>query len=109
MTTWTYRADAESPSYCVEWRDANGDLINFATGYTFEVKLVNQATAVSALTKSSGITGAATSPNITVAWTTGELNLTPATYQVHLTATASGADRHFRPGSEPLLKIVAAV
>lgn len=109
--TWTYRADQESPSFAVAWSDRDGNLINFATGYTFEVKLVNQSTGIVALTKTVGITGAATSPNVVAAWSTGELNIAPAVYRVHLTATltASGADRMFRPGDEPRITIVPAV
>jgi hypothetical protein len=113
--TVTYRADAELPSYAFEWRDRDGNLIDLSAS-TFELKLINQATAVVGLTKTTGITGYAspTTPNAVAAWAAGELASCVAaggvgTYQVHLTATASGADRHFRPGSEPLLKIVAAV
>jgi len=108
VSNWVYRADADAPSYCVEWKDRTGALINFASGYTFECKLVNAA-GTATVTKSAGITGAATSPNITVAWAAGELNIAAGTYQVHLTATASGVDRHFRPGSEPSIIIKAAV
>jgi hypothetical protein len=113
--TVTYRADQETPSYPVEWRDRDGNLIDFSASYTFELKLVNQATGTVGLTKTTGITGAATSPNITAAWAAGELATAisvgggAGTYQVHLTATTSGADRMFRPGSEPLIKIMAAV
>ena len=112
--TVTYRADQDVPSYPVEWKDRDGVLINFASGYTFELKLINQATGTIGLTKTTGITGAATSPNITAAWAAGELATVVVaagvgTYEVHLTATSSGADRMFRPGNEPLLIIKAAV
>lgn len=107
--SWTYRQDQESPSFAVAWSDRDGNLINFSTDYTFELKLVNQSTGVVALTKTAGITGAATSPNVVAAWSTGELSIAPAVYRVHLTATIGGADRMFRPGDEPRLTIVAAV
>jgi hypothetical protein len=109
VSSWIYRADQDSPSYAVAWSDRDGTLINFSSGYTFEVKLVNRVDGTIGLTKSAGITGAAVSPNITVAWTTGELAaVPPAAYRVHLTATTGGADRMFRPGDEPIITIVAA-
>ena len=107
--SWVYRADQEVPSFAVDWYDRDGNLINFATGYTFEVKLINQSTGTVALTKTTGVTGAATSPNVVVAWATGQLAITPAVYRLHLTATTGGADRMFRPGDEPRVTIVAAV
>lgn len=108
MSQWIYRADAELPSFAVAWYDNTGTLINFASGYTFELKLVNQSTGTVTLTKTTGITGAATSPNVTVAWAAGELAVAAAAYRVHLTATTGGADRMFRPGDEPTVTIVAA-
>lgn len=109
MSSWTYRADQEAPSFAVAWYDRNGNLIDFSSGYTFEVKLVHKVTDAVALTKVAGITGAATSPNVVVAWSSGELAVTPGPYRLHLTATAAGADRMFMPGDEPVVTIVAAV
>jgi hypothetical protein len=107
--SWIYRADQETPSFAVAWSDRDGNLIDFSTGYTFELKLVHRTTGTLALTKTSGITGAATSPNIIAAWSSGELAITPGPYRVHITATTGGADRMFMPGAEPIITIVAAV
>jgi hypothetical protein len=106
MSEWVYRQDAEIPSFAVEWRDGNGALINFASGYTFQVLLVNTSDAV-VLTKTTNITGAATSPNVTVAWPAGELNITPGVYFLHLRATSATNDRFFSPGRWPKITIVA--
>ena len=106
---WIYRADQEVPSFSVAWYDRDNTLINFATGYTFELKLIAVDGTTIALTKTTGIAGAATSPNITVAWAVGELNIAVGAYRAHLTATTGGADRMFKPGDEPVITIVAAV
>ncbi len=100
MSTWTYRADQEFPSFSVAWYDGTGNLIDFSTGWTFEVK-------VGSLTKTTGITGSASAPNVVVAWGAGELNITPGTYPLYLKATSSGGDRRFRPGNEPEIEILA--
>lgn len=84
----TYRQGSDLPEYSAEWYDGNGDLIDFSTGYTFQAKIGNPGSAA-LITKTTSITGAATAPNITVAWaTTGELNtLDPGTYTLQIKAT----------------------
>jgi hypothetical protein len=105
--SWIYATDQETPSFAVAWSDRDGDLIDFTSGYTFELRLVHRTTGTVALTKTTGITGAATSPNVTVAWAAGELGITPGPYRAKLKATTGGADRRFRPGDEPIITIVA--
>jgi hypothetical protein len=84
----SYIQGADLPDLTFEWRDSTGALINFSSGYTFVLKLGTPGSAAT-LTKSTTITGAATSPNVTVAWaTSGELNtLTPGVYTLDLIAT----------------------
>jgi len=109
MSAWTYRQDQELPSWACDWyRKVSGvdTLIDFSSGYTFQVLLVNRDGTI-ALTKTSGITGAATAPNVTVAWASGELNITPGLYLLHLKATTGGADRIFSPGDLPMVTINA--
>lgn len=86
------------------WRDSNGTLISFASGYTFVAKIYDQ-TGTALVTKSSGITGAAgddtttpRTPNVTVAWAAVELDITPGTYPLFITATrtADSKTRTFR-------------
>lgn len=88
MESFTYTQGAELPDLTIEWRDSAGALINFASGWTFVLKVGTPGSAAD-LSKSTGITGASTAPNVTVAWaTSGELNtLTPASYPAQLIAT----------------------
>lgn len=103
--TWLYHQTQEDPAYAVEWRDGTGELIDFSTGYTFTVSLIDGA-GTTALTKATGIAGAATRPNITVAWSANELDLTPGFYRLHLKATVAGRDRVFKPGHPDIIQIV---
>lgn len=91
---YTIIQGAELPDLTITWRDQNDAIINFATGYTFTLKL-GQPGQAATLTKTTGITGSANSPNITVTWA-GDLDmLPPALYTLQLTArrTADGKDR----------------
>lgn len=64
----------------------NGALPDFSSGWTFSVRLGTTATATPTLTKTTGISGAA-SGVITVAWAANELNIAVGDYVAHLTAT----------------------
>lgn len=100
MSKWLrYYRTAERPSLEIWWQDDDGTLIDFSTGYTWSLKIGNVGSAA-LLTKTVGITGAVGAgveptgtPNVTVAWTTGELDLAAGNYELQLTATASGVDR----------------
>lgn len=87
------------------WKDTNGSLIDFSSGYTFVVKILDPAAGTATITKSTGITGAAGSlttptPNVTVAWDAGELDdLTEGTtypFRCVATRTADSKTRTFR-------------
>lgn len=84
----TYVQGADLPDLAITWTDSNDDIIDFSTGWTFSLKIGTPGSAA-ALTKTSTITGAATAPNVTVAWTTsGELNtLATGAHSAQLTAT----------------------
>jgi hypothetical protein len=79
---------ADLPDTRIEWKDGDGNVIDFSSGHTFVLKAGTPGTAAD-MTKSTGITGAATSPNITIAWaTSNELNtLAAGVYSLHLVAT----------------------
>lgn len=85
--TVTYIAGAELGDLEVTWQDSDGAVIDFSTGYTFQVKVGRRGSA--SFTKTTGITGAATAPNVVIAWSTsGELNNLPANdYTVQIVAT----------------------
>lgn len=88
MANASYIQGAELPDLLIAWRDSANNLIDFSSGYTFVLKLGTPGSAA-ALTKSTGITGAATSPNVTIVWAVAaELNtLAPGHYPAHLVAT----------------------
>jgi hypothetical protein len=94
----TYHRSAELPAAKLWIFDATSTLIDLS-GYTFSLK-VGKVGAAASLTKSSSITGATGSgtspsgtPNVTIAWSSGELNLTPGVYDATLTGTSGGLDR----------------
>lgn len=95
--TVPYTNGADLPDLAITWKDHAGNIINFSTGWTFSVK-VGVVGATALFTKTTGITGAATGPNLVIAWAvTGELNsLAPnKSYTVSITATrtADGKER----------------
>ena len=102
MTTLRYHTSAERPEAQMWIHDDDGNLIDFATGYTFVLK-IGQPGNPALVTKNTGITGATGAgveptgtPNVTVAWAFDELDITPAHYIWQLTATNSGNDRVFQ-------------
>lgn len=95
MTTVEYVKGSELPDLAVTWTDTNGDVINFASGWTFTVRIGVEGQEAE-ITKTSGITGSATAPNVTVAWTAGELDdLAVRVWSCQITAhnEVSGKDR----------------
>lgn len=106
---FTYRAGAELPGLTLPWQeeltqDVWTDL-DLTTGYTFSLTLVNAA-GTTALTKTTGITGA--DGSVVVAWAAGELDIAPGRYELRLraTETATSKDRDYAPGEPPLIQIV---
>jgi hypothetical protein len=91
-TKVSYTVGAELPDVAFAWRDSDGDLIDFASGHTFTLKVAFPTT----FTQASGITGAATDPNVTVAFAAAALDgQTPGVYAAQLWArrTSDGKDR----------------
>lgn len=103
---YQYRKDQELPAIPVNWYDNTGTIRDFSGGWTFTAKVCNAGTPDTiALTKTSGITGAATAPNITIDWSTTDFSTLTATstgtiYVVYLYArrTADSKDDVF-PGT----------
>lgn len=96
-----YYQGAELPALSLWLTDEDDDLIDFSSGYTFSFK-VGSTGSTALLTKTTGITGAAGAgeepdgtPNVTVAWSAGELAIAPGTHEWTLTATSGGLDRIF--------------
>lgn len=90
----TYIQGEELDDMPVTWTNSEGTLYDYSSGHTFVVK-VGERGQDAEFTKSSGITGAATAPNVTVVWaTTGELNdLAAGKYTVQIEATRTSDGR----------------
>jgi hypothetical protein len=73
-----------------DWRMSlyDNDTLVDLTGLTCSVT-INFPTP---LVKTTGLTRAATAPNLTVEWADGELNVTPGRYRATVTATSGGLD-----------------
>jgi hypothetical protein len=115
----TYYTDQELPGIPFEWLDYDGSIIDFSSGWSFTVKLIRGNTVVASQTTS--ITGAATSPNITLAgWTSATLTLMAADltslgrtsndYKLLLYArrSADSADDVLRPAAPPVVTFKTA-
>ena len=103
-TTLVYALGDELGDAEIDWEDSDGAVISFASGYTFSLKVGTKGSAA-LFTKTSGITGAATFPNLTIAWAiSGELNAitTPGGYVLQITATRT-ADSKTRTLTVPLV------
>lgn len=112
MSTLIYYKTSERPSIELWLLDAAGALIDFSTGYTFAFKIGRPGQAA-VFTKTTGITGAAGAgtetsgtPNITIAFTAGDLDSITATqYRWQLRATSGGLDRIYE-GEFVLLDVI---
>jgi hypothetical protein len=95
-----YVQGAEQPPTELWWQKANKELVDFTTGVlSWEVKIIDKARRV-LLTKTSGVTGSAGSgteangtPNVSIAWSTGELNIAPGKHVIQVKATTASGDR----------------
>jgi hypothetical protein len=87
MTSRTYKAGDELPYLTYEWRDSSGALIDLSTGWTFTTVVTPVGSSTATFTKTTGHTGAATSPNLTVEWAVADLGaLTAGMYRCQTTA-----------------------
>lgn len=76
----------------VTWLDTDGDVIDFSAGYSFELKIGHGGSAAS-LTKTTGIAGASTAPNVTVAWDSDDLSDIRGDYVLQITATEDASSK----------------
>lgn len=127
MHSFTYRIGAALPDLWLFWKDSNKDLIDFSTGWTFEVALAVRETTDAVLVKTTGIEGAVGSevdhlPNVIVSWvgsggsvtpgasaTPGDFdNLEEGTYDFQLKAIAEDYRVRYWPSDEPIRIILVA-
>lgn len=93
----SYIQGAELPDVEITWRDSDGTVIDFSTGWTFIVRIGTTGQAA-VLEKTAGITGDNTSPNLIISWSNTELETIPVgpyDLQVIARQTVSGKDRKF--------------
>ena len=97
---FTYHRHSERPAAKMWLFDDDGTLIDMS-GSTFRFRIGNPGSAA-LLSKTSNITGAAGSgieptgtPNISITWAGGDLDIEPGVYSWQLTCSTSGLDRVF--------------
>jgi len=92
--SFKYKRGAELGDGKITWNDELTGLIDFSTGWTWTLRIGDEGTTA-IITKTTGISGAATAPNVTIVWDAGELDtLTPGTYTCTIQArNASTKDR----------------
>jgi hypothetical protein len=94
VNTVEYVQGADLPDLAINWYDSEKVLIDFTTGYNFELK-VGKPGQAALITKSTGFIASLVSPNLTVQWAAeGELNtLIPGVYKGQLKATRAADQR----------------
>jgi hypothetical protein len=102
MSNLRYHEGAALPALKLWVLDDDGTLIDFSTGWTFNYFKIGHKGAAAVLTKTTGLTGAAGAgveptgtPNVTVAWASGDLSITPAVYGWDMKCTKDGLPRFF--------------
>jgi hypothetical protein len=94
--TPTYIVGDDLPSIEIDWY-VGGVLVDFSSGYSWRLRVGRGDTAT--VEKTTGITGAATSPNVTIDWAADELATLDGgqTYTAQLRArrTSDNKDRTF--------------
>ena len=87
-----YKQGALLPSLTVQWYDGpaqNAALVAFGSiAHTWSLKISKYGNTKALVTKTTGITGADTAPNVTIDWSAGEIDtLAPGEYSVQLVGT----------------------
>jgi hypothetical protein len=102
MTIHYPTPSASLPAAAFSWTDANNNLIDFSTGYTFRMT-IGQPPNRAVITKTTGFTGYAPvvgSPNLVVSWAPSELSsLTPGNWHFQITATQTGGGQRILTGT----------
>jgi len=103
-------AGAELPSISFDWKDDDGNLINFdpSVSWSWSLKILGPT---STLTRTSGIEGSSVSPNITITIaTSGDMTaLLPGEYRLSLTATRASDSKSYVYQNDLVVRQVAGV
>ena len=83
-----YVQGSDLPDLALSWFDYSGAIIDFTSGYSFELKL-GKPGSPALVTKTTGFTALLTDPNLIVSWaSTGELNsIAVGEYRCQIRAT----------------------
>jgi hypothetical protein len=108
MSSIQYVQGSDLADLTIAWYDAKQQLIDFNAGYSYQVKVGYQGQSA-LITKTAGITGATTDPNLTIAWSVsdGFASLAPGFYILQVTATRNADGR--KRSMQHSLEIVAGV
>lgn len=87
-----YIQGASLPDWGTNWYDADGNLIDFSSGWTFEADFVETKTG-DLVDTFTGFTGSATSPNIARGWAVDDLSQDPGEYILYVTATRTSDNK----------------
>lgn len=82
-----YDAGERLPDAHLSIFDDTSTLIDLSTGYTFSAQVIDDSTTTTVHTQSTGFGGAATSPNLTIAWASGFATIPTGHYTLKVTAT----------------------
>jgi len=120
-TYYKWFTDQEKPGIPFEHKDRDGTVVDFSTGYTFTAKVCrNVAGVLTAVASQTGnITGAASSPNVTLAkWEAATLTAiaadltalgaSSANYEVHMYVKDPGTDDEVITSDSPLSVVFRA-
>ena len=78
---------ASLPDILFTWEDADGNAIDFSSGWNFTMT-IGRPPNPAIMTKTSGFIGLPDAPNLRVSWTSGELSrLTAGVWYFQITAT----------------------
>ncbi len=111
MTSISLWSDQELPSTPFNWGEKVAGVaqpVDFSSGSTFTIEISRNGTIV--LTKTTGIVGAATYPNVVVDWAVDEIAALAGAYDCRLIArrTSDSKDR-ILPGRLALIVTAAPV
>jgi hypothetical protein len=96
LTTITITVGSELPDLTFHWQDSAGNTIDFSSGFTWTLRVGDATTGV--LEKTTGITGAATNPNVTITFSAGDWDdVTPGLYAATLTPRRTSDDKDREP------------
>lgn len=112
--SWGYLAGDSLPALTLTWKDASGNVRDLSSGYSATAQIATVAAPGTILaTKSTGITLAATAPNVTVAWNaavdfaalTPDIEGTDYVVWIRLTRSADLYKATFRPLDPPTITL----